>query len=89
VGWFQQAIKFVFVHREVKNRRLGYGETVSPCPELMHSRFTLRILADTAIFIVGSPTVMPPFIGDPAPDVFHAMTEKLMSDPLLPFAKTN
>jgi hypothetical protein len=84
-----EAMKFMYVHTEVKNRRLSYGETVSPCPELMHLGFTPLIFADAVLFVVGFPTVMEPHIGNADPDTFHRLAENLMSDALLPFAKTN
>jgi hypothetical protein len=84
-----EVMNFIYVYGEVKNRRLAYGETVSPAGDLDKLGITPLMFADAVIFVVGFPTAMQPILGDVSEDKFHDFAEKLMSDMLLPFAKTN
>jgi hypothetical protein len=77
-------MKLVCVQEQIKNRRIAYGETISPCSCLTGIGITPLIFGEAVLHIVGFPAPVSPLLGDI--DIF---AEKLVSDALLPFAKTN
>jgi hypothetical protein len=84
-----EAMKVLYAHGEVRNRRLSYGETISPCLCLTGIGITPLIFAEAVLVIAGFPAPLSPRLGDVDVHDFHDFAEKLMSDALLPFAKTN
>jgi hypothetical protein len=84
-----EVMQFIHVQDQVKNRRLAYGETISPCTCLTGIGITPLIYVEAAIHIVEFPTTISPLLGETTMDKSHIFAEKLMSDALLPFAKAN
>jgi hypothetical protein len=74
---------------EIKNRRVSYGETILPCLCLTGIGITPLIFAEAVLVIAEFPAPLSPRLGEVDVDHFHDFAEKLMSDALLPFAKTN
>jgi hypothetical protein len=84
-----EAMQFVYVQNQVKNRRLAYGETISPCTSLTGIGITPPIYVKAVIHVVEFAETISPLVGEITTDKFHIFAEKLISDALLPFAKTN
>jgi hypothetical protein len=83
------AMQFIYVQDQVKNRRLPYGKTIARCTCLTGIRILPLIYVEAVIHIVEFPATISPLLGEAAMDEFHIFAEKLMFDTLLPFAKTN
>jgi hypothetical protein len=81
--------KFICVQDQVKNHRLAYGERISPCACLTGVGITPLIDVEAIIHIAKFLTTTSPFLGETTTDEFHIFAEKLMSDVLLPFTKTD
>jgi hypothetical protein len=47
-----QAMKFVYAHSEVKNRRLAYGETIEPCCDGHPFQHEPILLAEAVLRVV-------------------------------------
>jgi hypothetical protein len=84
-----KVMQFISVQVQVKNRRLAYGETISPCTCLTGIGITPLIYVEVVIHIVEFPATISPLLGEATTDEFHSFPEKLISDALLPFAKAN
>jgi hypothetical protein len=84
-----EALRFLYVHEQVTNRRLAYGETISLCRCLTGIGMTSLMFAEALIFTVGVAASISPLVWDSSVDTFHIVTEKLMSDFLFPFVKTD
>jgi hypothetical protein len=84
-----EAMQFIYVQDQVKNWRLADSETISPCTGLTRIRITPLIYVETVIHIVEFRATISPLLGETITDEFHIFTERLMSDALLPFAKTS
>jgi hypothetical protein len=84
-----QAMQFIYVQGQVENQRFAYGETISLCTCLTGIGITPPIYVKAVIHIVEFPAAISPFLGKTTTDELHIFAEKLMSDALLPFAKTN
>jgi hypothetical protein len=84
-----EAVQFIDVQDQIKNRRLAYGETVFPCSCLTGIGITPLIFVETIIHIVEFPAVISPLLGHLQLDEFHRFAKKLMSDALLPFVNPN
>jgi hypothetical protein len=84
-----EAMQFVCVQDQFKNRRLVYGETISPCVCPAGIGITPLIHVKAVIHIVEFPATISRLLGETITDEFHIFDEKLMSDALLPFTKTN
>jgi hypothetical protein len=82
-------MQFIYVQGQVKNWRLAYGETISPCTCLTGIRITPPIYVKAVIHVVEFPAMISSLLGKTTTGEFHIFTDKLMSDTLLPFAKTN
>jgi hypothetical protein len=84
-----EAMKFAYALQHVKNRRLAYGETVEPCPGedwgLAHSPIWY---IENLLLFVGFPCQLLTIGAFPVPYLADQV-EMLISDELLPFAKTN
>jgi hypothetical protein len=84
-----QAMKFGHVSEQIKNRRLAYGEMISSCSCLTGIGITRLIFGEAMLHIIGFPAPVSLLLEDIDTDQFDVFAEKLMSDALLPFAKTN
>jgi hypothetical protein len=84
-----KTLQFIDVQDQVKNWRLAYGETISPCVCLTGIGIMPFIYVEAVIHIVEFPGTISPPLGETITDEFHIFAEKLMSEALLPFAKTN
>jgi hypothetical protein len=84
-----EAMQFIYVQDQIKNWRLAYGETVFPCSCLTGIGITPLISVEAIIHILEFPAVISPPLGHLQLDEFHLLAEKLMSDALLSFTKTN
>jgi hypothetical protein len=84
-----EAMQFINVQDQVKNRRLAYGETISPCACLTGIGMTPLIDVEAFLHIVEFLAMISPLLGETTTDEFHIFAEKLMSDALFPFAQTN
>jgi hypothetical protein len=84
-----EAVKFRYSERAVKNRRLEYGEIVSPLEYIKGLWFSCLIDAESLLCVVGSPMTLSQLVLDQGENGIHIAVERLMSDILLPFAKTN
>jgi hypothetical protein len=83
-----EAMKFVYAHQQVKNHRLACGETVAPCQNLAGLQLSPLIFAEAFICAAGFPASPTPAVIEMGEDQLHIHLEKLMSDLLVPFAKT-
>jgi hypothetical protein len=84
-----EAMQFIYVQDQVKNRRLAYGGTISPCTCLTGIGITPFICVEPVIPVVEFPATIFPLHDETTTNEFHIFAEKLMSDALLPFAKIN
>jgi hypothetical protein len=84
-----EAIKFLYSQRVVKNRRLEYGEIASPLEYIMGLWFSCLIYAESLPCVVGFPMTFSQLVLDQGENGIHIAVERLMSDIVLPFAKTN
>jgi hypothetical protein len=84
-----EAVKFLCSQEAVKNRRLEYGESVSPPEHMKSLSFSCLIYAKSLLCVVGFPMTLSQFVLDQEENGIHITVERLMSDILLPFAKTN
>jgi hypothetical protein len=84
-----ESIKFLYSQRVVKNRRLEYGEIVSPLEYIKGLWFSCLIDAESLLCVVGFPMILSQFVLDQGENGIHIAVERLMSEILLPFAKTN
>jgi hypothetical protein len=84
-----EAMQFIYAQDQVKNLRLTYGETLSPCTFLTGIGITPLIYVEAVIYIVEFPAMISPLLGETTTDKFHIFVEKLMSEVLSAFAKTN
>jgi hypothetical protein len=73
-----EALQFIYVQEQIKNRRLAYGETVFPCSCLTGIEITLLIFVQAIIHIVEFPAVISPLLGHLQLAEFHQFAEKLM-----------
>jgi hypothetical protein len=83
------AMQFIYIQDQVKNRRLAYRETISPCTCPTGIGITPLIYTEAVIHVVEFPATISPFLGEITMDEFYIFAGKLMSDSLLPFAKAN
>jgi hypothetical protein len=83
-----EAMKYAYAQHHVKNRRLAYGETVDPCKAEHDLRDAPILYIDALLHFLGFPAAMNRLITNDE-DVIHDYVEILISDELLPFAKTN
>jgi hypothetical protein len=72
----------------VKNRRLAYGETVTPYEYTPGLWYNCLIFAESLLYLVGFPLTLSPLVSDLGEDKLQICVERLISDMLLPFAKT-
>jgi hypothetical protein len=84
-----EAVKFLYSQRAVKNRGLEYGEIVSPLEYIKGLWFNDLIYAESLLCVVGFPMTLSHLVLDQGENGIHIAVERLMSDILLPFAKTN
>jgi hypothetical protein len=84
-----EAMQFIYVQDQIRNRRLAHGETVFSCSCLTGIGITLLIFVEAIIHIVEFPAVISPLLAHLQLDEFHRFAERLMSDALLPFVKTS
>jgi hypothetical protein len=84
-----EAMKFLYVDGEVKKRRLAYGEIVAPWSDWGQLGDVCLIFAEAVLIIVGFPAEKSRAVRNVGDDMFPEVAERLMSDLLLPFAKTN
>jgi hypothetical protein len=84
-----EAMQFICVQDQVKYRQLAYGERISPCTCLTGIEIMPLVDAEAVIHIVEVPATISPLPGEATRDEFHIFAEKLMSEALLPFTKTN
>jgi hypothetical protein len=84
-----EAVKFLSSQRAVKNRRLEYGEIVSPLEYIKGLWFSCLIYAESLLCVVRFPMTLSQLVLDQGENGIHIVVERLMSDILLPFAKTN
>jgi hypothetical protein len=84
-----EAMRFIDVQEQVKNRRLAFGETISSFTYLTGIGITLLIDVEAVIHIVEFPATISPLLDETTTYEFYIFAEKLMSDALLPFTKTN
>jgi hypothetical protein len=84
-----EVMPFIYVQDRAKNRRFADGETTSPCICLTGIGITPLIYVEAIIHIVEFPAMISPLLSETTTDEFHIFAEKLMSDALLLFAKTN
>jgi hypothetical protein len=84
-----EGMQFISVQDQAKNGRLAYGETISPCTCMTVIGITPLIYVEAVIHIVEFPAASSPLLGETTTDEFHIFAEKLMSDVLFHFAKTN
>jgi hypothetical protein len=84
-----EAVKFLYMQMAVKNRRLEYGEIVSPLEYIKGLWFSCLVYAESLLCVVGFPMTLSQAILDQGENEIHIAVERLMSDILLPFAKTN
>jgi hypothetical protein len=86
-----ETLKFVCANAHVKHRKLAYGEIVDTYPDLFDMDRSPFVLAQVVPCVVGFPACMTFAVDclDPPPEdqVYH-LVEKLMSDELMPFAKS-
>jgi hypothetical protein len=82
-----QAMKFVYAHHEVNNRRLAYGETIEPFCDGYPFQHKPILLAESVLRVVGFP-IQHEFSSDHTADTFSCV-EHLMSDVVQSFATTN
>jgi hypothetical protein len=83
-----EAVKFVYAQQAVKNRRLAYGEIVIPFEYTPGLWFSSLLFAESLLSVVGFPLHLSQLVLDQGEDALHVNVERLMSDELLPFAKT-
>jgi hypothetical protein len=83
-----EAMKFVYARAAVANRRLAYGAIVNPFKCLEGIGIDTLIFAECLLSVVGFPILLSQVVLDLGEDGIHVNVEKLMSDVLLPFAKT-
>jgi hypothetical protein len=79
-----QAMKLVYARREVKNRRLAYGQTVQPCSGRHPFQYEPILLAEALSAVVRFP-IQREFALDRSDDSVHYV-DYLMSDAIQPFA---
>jgi hypothetical protein len=84
-----EAVKFLYSQRVVKNRRLKYGEIVNPLEYIKGLWFSRLICTESLFCAVGFPMILSQFVLDQEENGIHIAVERLMSDILLLFAKTN
>jgi hypothetical protein len=84
-----ESMQFIYVQDQVKNRRIAYVETTSPCTCLTGTGILPLVYVEAVIQIVAFPATISPLLGEITMDEFHIFAEKLMPDALLPFAKAN
>jgi hypothetical protein len=84
-----EAVEFLYSQRAVKNRRLEYGEIVSPFEYIKSLWFSCLIYAESLFCVVGFPMTLSQLVLDQGENGIHIAVERLMSDILLPFAKTS
>jgi hypothetical protein len=78
----------VYSQVQVKNRRLAYGVIVQPCGQKHPFKRSPCFFADAFLILVGFPATVDPALRSASADAIHQYVEELMSDTLLPFAKT-
>jgi hypothetical protein len=86
-----EVLKFVYANAYVKHRRLAYGKIVDACPDLFDMDCSPFVLAQAVLCVVGFPARMTfavDCLGPPPEDQVYHLVEKLMSDELMPFAKS-
>jgi hypothetical protein len=83
------AVQFIYVQDQVKNRRLAYGETILPCACLTGIGITPLIYVGAIMHVVEFPVTISPLLGESTTDKFQNFTEKLISNALPLFTKTN
>jgi hypothetical protein len=66
-----EAMQLLYVQDQVKNRRLGYDETISLCQCLIAIGMTPLIDVESAIHIVKFPATISPLLGETTTDEFH------------------
>jgi hypothetical protein len=83
-----EAMKFAYAQAAVKNRRLAYGETVDPCDGCYELLYSPNLYVEAFMQCIGLPAAL---LGRVPMDhdVATGYVESLISDELLPFAKTN
>jgi hypothetical protein len=79
-----EAMPFIYVQGQVKNRRLAYGETTSSCTCLTGIGITPLNCAEAVIHIVEFPATISPLLAETTRDEFYIFAEKLMSNALVP-----
>jgi hypothetical protein len=84
-----EAPQFMYGHEQVRKRRLACGETILPCSCLPGAGITPLLFGEAVIAIVGFPARISSLVEDVSIDDFHRLMEKLMSDTILLYAKTN
>jgi hypothetical protein len=84
-----EAVKFFYSQRAVKNRRLEYGEIVNPPESIDGLWFTCLIYAESLLCIAGAPMTLSRLVLDQGENRIHIAIERLMSDILQPFTMMN
>jgi hypothetical protein len=84
-----EAVKFLYSQRAVKNRRLEYGEIVSPLEYIQGLWFSSLIHAESLLCVVGFSMTLSQLVLDQGENGIHIAVERLMSDILRPFARIN
>jgi hypothetical protein len=83
-----EAMKFAYALQAVKNRRLAYGETVEPCTQEWDMRYDPLVFVEALLQFLAFPAPMWT-LGPLNEDTCREYVDILISDELLPFAKTN
>jgi hypothetical protein len=84
-----EAMQFIYVLDQVKNRPRAYGKMISPCTCPTGIGITPLFHVEAVIRIAVFPATISPLLGQTATEESHIFTEKLMSEAMFPFAKTN
>jgi hypothetical protein len=84
-----EAVQFLYSQSTAKNQRLGYGEIVSALEYIKGVWFGYLICSESLLCVVGFPVTLSQLVLDQEENGIHIAIEMLMSDILLPFAKTN
>jgi hypothetical protein len=84
-----EAVTFLYSQKAVKNRRLEYGKIISPLEYIKGLWFSCVIYAESLLCVVRFPMTLSQLVLDQGENGIHIAVDRLMSDILLPFAKTN
>jgi hypothetical protein len=75
-----EAMQFIYVQDQVKNRWLKHGKIYSPCTCLTGIGITPLICVEAVLHIVEFPATISPLLGETTTDELHVFAEKVTSD---------